>query len=227
MASSSSKPTVLLLCLAKQPYFEEMYAHMLAALHARATLVEVCTEEEAVLRLSKPSDLTAVLVTDAAVTSSKHRKTLDSLVQYAKTGGGTVVYGCMFSSFVRPSDMNFMFHNAWGLRWTKDEYERCNYRMTLQEIPGLSKYGMAPEYSMKAVQLAGPDLNSYNVVYDGCEDPENAPVAFSTVGKGYVGYIGDVNAEEETTAVVLALCHLNRSDVRPHFNSCRCMLTQI
>ena len=40
------------------------------------------------------------------------------------------------------------------------------------------------------------------------EDKAEAPVVFSKVGEGFLGYTGDVNAEEETTVVVLAMLGL-------------------
>jgi hypothetical protein len=35
-----------------------------------------------------------------------------------------------------------------------------------------------------------------------------APVVYTQIGSGFLGYIGDVNAEEETTSVILAMLRL-------------------
>jgi hypothetical protein len=39
-------------------------------------------------------------------------------------------------------------------------------------------------------------------------EARQAPVALSKVGEGRLGYVGDVNAEEGSVTVVLALCGL-------------------
>lgn len=41
-------------------------------------------------------------------------------------------------------------------------------------------------------------------------DYEEAPVVFSRIGKGGVGYVGDVNSEDCSTEVVLKLLGLDR-----------------
>jgi hypothetical protein len=44
------------------------------------------------------------------------------------------------------------------------------------------------------------------------EDPKNVAYgAFSRVGLGKLGYIGDVNFGEEPERLILAMCHLDRS----------------
>ena len=39
-------------------------------------------------------------------------------------------------------------------------------------------------------------------------DLSNAPVAYTRIGDGFLGYIGDVNAEKESTGVILAMLRL-------------------
>jgi hypothetical protein len=39
-------------------------------------------------------------------------------------------------------------------------------------------------------------------------DMEQTPVAYKKVGKGRVAYVGDVNAEEGSARVILAMCGL-------------------
>jgi len=40
-------------------------------------------------------------------------------------------------------------------------------------------------------------------------DQAQTPVAFTKIGDGSLGYIGDVNAEEESDNVVLAMCGIS------------------
>ena len=39
-------------------------------------------------------------------------------------------------------------------------------------------------------------------------DLSNVPVAYTRIGDGFLGYIGDVNAEEASTGVTLAMLRL-------------------
>jgi hypothetical protein len=69
-------------------------------------------------------------------------------------------------------------------------------------------------YSMKVVHVQG--AKPEDAVYTPTEDSRTAslvfapslsetPVTYTRVGSGFLGYIGDVNAEEETTGVSLAM----------------------
>jgi hypothetical protein len=40
------------------------------------------------------------------------------------------------------------------------------------------------------------------------DKPDQAPICFTSVGEGYLGFVGSVNTEEESTSVILALCNL-------------------
>ena len=41
--------------------------------------------------------------------------------------------------------------------------------------------------------------------------PDEAPVIFTSFGRGYLGYIGDVNLDEETNEVIDGMCSFNIS----------------
>jgi len=57
---------------------------------------------------------------------------------------------------------------------------------------------------MKAVSLSG--LSTESSVYAVRAQAKESPAAFKPYGAGYVGYLGDVNAEVESTAVILGMC---------------------
>lgn len=82
-------------------------------------------------------------------------------------------------------------------------------------------YGQAPllpSYSQKAVFLK--NVNATDSIYAPSSesrtqshvfqaetvDQDQAPVAFTKIGSGWLGYIGDVNNEEGSQNVVLAMC---------------------
>jgi len=44
------------------------------------------------------------------------------------------------------------------------------------------------------------------------DDLSQAAVAYQKVGNGWLGYVGDVNSEEGSTAVIVAMCGLAKED---------------
>lgn len=61
-------------------------------------------------------------------------------------------------------------------------------------------------YSQKALCAQVKDLD--HVWYRHPEIRDQAAVAMAPLGEGKIGYVGDVNNEEETRTVILAMCGL-------------------
>ena len=40
------------------------------------------------------------------------------------------------------------------------------------------------------------------------DNPFGVPVAYTQLGQGFLGYVGDVNGEEESTYVIICMFHL-------------------
>lgn len=61
-----------------------------------------------------------------------------------------------------------------------------------------------------AVYVTTPDsrIQSHVFAPESAHTPDQTPVCFTSVGNGFLGYVGDVNAEEETTWVILTMCNL-------------------
>ena len=206
------KPKILLLSLNKQPFFSDMYSGLLKALAARADLVEAAI----ILPELSPSEYSAVFVTDEAISERKHASVLSRVIDYTRAGG-IVVIGGHFSSLVRLDDLDNHFH-IWGLPWKKAGYRRSTCVLNPATHPGFRSNGSLPKsYSMKVLSLQG--VAPGDIVYRRTEcdvsvkeDPmapvDEGAVTYARVGSGYIGYIGDVNAEQESTNVVLALCGL-------------------
>lgn len=84
----------------------------------------------------------------------------------------------------------------------------------------LSHAGLVDGYSQKAVNVKGlrPDEALYRpgsesmtdsaVFAPDRVDTAQAPVGFRALGEGWVGYVGDINGEEGSDGVVLAMCGL-------------------
>lgn len=213
-----SKPVVVIIGLQYADMFERIYHHFLSALQKKADVRKVASKLDALRYLSSPSPPHAVLLCDAAITEKEFRDVLDSLVSYVKRGGTAVCMG-VFSGWASPDDLTAMFATSWGLPWSFETYRR--YDWVVSPCPkGLDVKGLATAYSMKAVILSNVPVESAvyfdpyyaeqlrkgkgkvrAVLQESCE----CTAAFAAVGEGYFGYVGDVNGEPETTAVILAM----------------------
>lgn len=85
---------------------------------------------------------------------------------------------------------------------------------------GVAKDAFPAPYNMKALHISGarlhevimgpvPDAATQSHVFapEGVDQAQGAVVG-TKVGRGYLAYVGDVNTEEETAQVILALCGL-------------------
>ncbi|KAL1942221.1 hypothetical protein VTO73DRAFT_6285 [Trametes versicolor] len=213
-----SEPVVVIIGLQYADMFECIYHHFLSALQKKADVRKVASKPDALRYLSSPSPPHAVLLCDAAITEKEFRDVLVPLVSYVKRGGTAVCMG-VFSGWASPDDLTAMFATSWGLSWSFETYGR--YDWVVSPCPkGLDVKGLTKAYSMKAVILSNVPVESAvyfdpyyaeqlrkgkgkarAVLQESCE----CTAAFAAVGEGYLGYVGDVNGEPETTAVILAM----------------------
>lgn len=212
------KPLVILLCLASYNLFKETNSHLQAALEERFEVLVATTRSEAVRYLISTSIPQAVIACDAAVSYPEYHDVLLRLVQYAH-GGGTVVYAGNFATLVRFPEMKAMFKVAWNVPWEMDACDDkvfgLNFTARHLDVRPLPK-----KYAVKGIQVRNvlPGFAVYlgqNQLKKLAKDkdgslanvPLNAPVVFCKLsGQGYVGYVGDYNSTEPTTAIVLAMC---------------------
>lgn len=195
--------SVMLLSLDNQDFFEKIHEHLLTALRSKARVSQVLTKTQALKELSSP-DLTAVLITDPGISERKNAEVLTQLVAFVKSGGAVVIGG-LFSSFITPPNMDKFFLQGWGLPWKMGDYNRSNFNLNHSSHVRFQD-ALASTYSMKAVYLKGtsPDQR----VYERADPYPQAPVVYRKIEKGSLGYIGDVNAETDSTAVVLSMLGL-------------------
>lgn len=191
------------------PWFEDMYGSLLDALDGYAHVRRVSTARAALERLtsvvSKPA---AILVVDAGITQKEGLGVMEKLAKYV-TDGGTAIFCCSFSSFVRFSDLNDLFYSNFGLSWKAGSYTRSTVRINPAATETLpSDRRLVVTCSQKALHLSGVGYNSALYLSDdfGCRGQTSA--AWVKIGRGSVGYVGDVNAEEEMNGVMLAMCGL-------------------
>lgn len=160
----------------------------------------------------KPKE-TVLLFTNETIAK---KKDLHEMVCKFVSRGGLAIIGCLFSSFTTPPMTDALF-NALGLPWKTSNYCRTTFGLT--EVGKLLQLTNVPQrYSAKAVQLA--DVPAEQKLYKPVEDATTESMVFSTepadtslvlsafgkIGEGAVAYVGDVNAEEGSDSLTVALC---------------------
>ncbi|KAK2731313.1 hypothetical protein FQN57_003454, partial [Myotisia sp. PD_48] len=220
------QPQILLLSIANQPSFDEIYSRLISELSNRAQLQRANTSSDALDYLSHNVPL-AVLVSDPGITQPGNMTVLNKLKDYIMSGG-TAIFGCQFSSFISPPVMNSFFNTHLGLLWQSGAYERTMVHLNRLAVGNLPvRDHLTQAYSQKAVFLknVNQDAALYLPLQESNEIQglQQAPIAWAQVGMGWVGYVGDVNAERESDEVILSMCgvasimpHTNTDSDRPH-----------
>ena len=214
-----NKGFVMLLSLENEDWFAELYAPLLSALRAKIEWKQALTASSALGMLGSRY-LSGVLVTDPGVTRPRHVQVLSKLVEYVKSGGSAVV-GTMFPTFMPLDDFDDFFQKSWGTSWKHGSYHRTTFALNPSNEMVKKNSSLAPSYSMKALHVSG--LAAGDAIYLPTEnarlqsmvfapvaitDQSESPAVQTRVGCGHLGYIGDVNSEEESTKVILAMLGL-------------------
>lgn len=227
-------PKILIIALNKHDYLLETIGHhLLAELRKHANVVITRRGEEARNKLGDAEGnvvtadkLRAVILADGDIVTRRAQDRYDNLkmmvIEYVFSGG-ILVMGATFAGFVRPDRFNHFMKNDFDLMWVYgDCYHRAvvylNQFVTNERFRGNPK--LAASYSQRSVWLkyVEPRDRVY-VPDDHCmtgntffasaqADCYQSPVCWTKVGEGWIGYIGDYNCEEESTAVILAMCGL-------------------
>lgn len=178
-ASARTPGEPRVLCLCLD--YEEMFNDIYASLISRITAkakMDRATTQEAALGMLTQNPPPSVIFVTDAGVANL-MKVWERVIDCLR-GGSTVVLAASFSSFVNKGQFNRCFNKV-GLPWTRGDY-----------------------YSQKAVYVKG--VARSDVWYAGERD--EVAVAFTKVGNGMLGYVGDVNGEAGSEAVVLAMLGL-------------------
>lgn len=196
-----STPRILIISLHYQDMFEGICGNLLEKLQSKATVQLVNDQETAAAALAElPS---TILITDEALTCEENATLWDAVLNCTKAGSTSVFMG-QFSSFVVPGNIKTLFAKA-NLPWESASYNRTPVVIN-QVATGDHVAQKLPEtYSQKAVFLknVAPEDTWYMA-----EETGESAIALARVGQGRLGYAGDVNSEEETESVILAICGL-------------------
>lgn len=172
--------------------------------------------------------LGAVILADGALTQeAKHEKLRLKLVGYAN-GGGTVIFGATFAGFIRPDKFDSFMWESWGLSWRFGDCHRTVVHLNKANDSEMYKRfkedtRLTTSYSQKAVFLKfvlpeqkvyAPDEQSRTqsmfFIPGEVNHTWRTSVCWTQTAcqGGWVGYVGDVNCEKESTAIILSMCGL-------------------
>ncbi|KAJ8093472.1 hypothetical protein PM082_020329 [Marasmius tenuissimus] len=210
--ATSSSPTpapkdrfILIIALDNLDLFNSVHGHLVAALNAETKTQFASTAAAAHDHLSSPN-LAGVFIADAGITQTKHDLKLSSpLAEYVKHGG-LVVYGGAFSSFVKVPEMASYFNRVWNLPWKSGSYTRETLKLNKNQDTVALNPSLPASFSCKALFLK--DVARDGSMYSSRYNDSESPVVHVKFGNGYLGYVGDVNGQEETTPVVLSMLGL-------------------
>ncbi|KAE8140423.1 hypothetical protein BDV38DRAFT_269025 [Aspergillus pseudotamarii] len=196
-----------------------MYAPLLTALRAKAEVQRAESTPSAVQLLAQRPEPSVVRITDEALTLPKNRTVWEAVLGYVRGGGTAVVMG-HFPSFVRPNSLKPFFAQA-GLTWEVGSYHRTTLALNEAAVGVATAQKLPQRYSQKAVFVknVGPGEMWYRTDDDSVVESlvfspmsvnkaGETAVALAEVGTGKLGYVGDVNAEDGSNAVILAMCGL-------------------
>jgi hypothetical protein len=185
-----------------------------AVLQSKFRLEAIVNHATAIEVLNSPSTKIVLAFTPWAATTKKELP-LKEFIQR----GGTLLCCGQFSSCITPSKAGDFFERM-GFPWKFGSY--CRTEDQLNRTRTTALFSNLPEiFSNKATRLTNVAFN--DIMYfpadgavvqsnvfsptsmKGCEE---ASVALGKPpgGKGYLGYFGDVNDEEESAEVVMRIC---------------------
>lgn len=197
---------VLTLCLEQESVFDGVHENLVAQITSKTKMERATTEEAALAILRRKAPPSVILVADGAIT--RNSKVREAVFDRLDQGATVVLAGC-FSSMVTQGQFDRFFARL-GLPWRRGSYTRTTVSLRRPAVHGQLASRLPAAYSQKAT--FAKNVAQSAVWYTPSESSGGAggeaAVAFAKMGLGRLGYIGDVNGEESSDAVVLAMCGL-------------------
>ncbi|KAI0011942.1 hypothetical protein F4779DRAFT_571033 [Xylariaceae sp. FL0662B] len=179
-----------------------------------ATIEQAWDAQQALHLLKQDKVPRAILITDPGITDLENRELSRRVIEYARNGG-TVVLSMYFASTVEIDDFE-AYMEQWGLPWRVHSGTRrdCAVNPSASGRPNLQwMEGLPALYWSKSLFLhhvAPEDCWYLPAPSQDDDDPETqTPIVFSKIGKGFLGFIGDVNQTAAADAVLLAMLGMN------------------
>ncbi|KAI1409918.1 hypothetical protein F5Y13DRAFT_169226 [Hypoxylon sp. FL1857] len=225
-----SNPKPIIFKFSLDPYLRIDDEEQLAAdrtigkIDQKATIQVAWNAEEAVRLIEANPHPHAILITDGGIALPENEHLSRQVISYAQNGG-TVILTLFFATRTTPKNFN-SYMGQWELPWKSISYklEECIVNDGAKGRPALIWMRGLPAYyysksalllnvrhdacwylTAKFVEYEGYDGKPYQQMRTGSE----APIAFTQVGKGFLGYTGDMINNDATDAVVLSMLGFN------------------
>jgi MYND finger len=217
MPSNSTEQSVLLIQLNKETWQDDMSSNLFTTLKSRARVIDTTTATDASNQITSLLPST-ILITTADFAKKKHSALQSKVIEYTRAGGTVIICG-QFCNMIRPPDFDSFFQNNWDLSWKFGNYHRTTLVPNPSRRTKLRTQHLPASYCIKAVHVK--DVASEDMVYITTEDskiqsmvfspesahiPDQSPILFTAFGNGFLGYIGDVNQEKDTSTIIMAMC---------------------
>ncbi|KAL2132138.1 hypothetical protein VTI74DRAFT_4144 [Chaetomium olivicolor] len=201
-SGTHSNPHILALCLESEGLFDDVWGNLVSQITSRAKMERATTPSAALSVLNQEHPPTVILVADGAI--ARQRQVWKCVIDRLRGGATVVLAGC-FSSMVTMGQFDRFFARL-GLPWRRGSYHRETVKLRRHVVGARLANRLPAAYSQKALFVKNVDRSA--VWYTEEETSNEAAVVFAEVGSGRLGYVGDVNGEEGSDAVVLAMCGL-------------------
>ncbi|PIL32505.1 transporter [Ganoderma sinense ZZ0214-1] len=205
--------------------------HFLTTLPNRTLVRHAKTPTEALRYLNSTTRPYAIVVSDGAVLRSEHGTFMPKLVHYARDGG-TVIFDGAFAQRVGPTQLRAMFLEDWRLPWRAHEEsiaETALNTFTNSNAKGkegrIDTKGLSGKYmtcanwikdvvledalhvdARVAAQLAAGKRRDKKGWRPPRGETYKTPYAFTVMGRGRMGYVGDVLYDQRSVKLIAAMC---------------------
>jgi hypothetical protein len=213
------KPQILLLCLSYRDFLDEVYATLFNKLLEVAHIKRAKTASAAISALDSTT-FKAIIIADEGLTErdAATREVFTRVKSYIKNGG-LAIAALQFPSFTT-MDKFTAFFRAFGLPWKHGDYHRTTFQLNpAATLPESTEPASLPgPFSMKVlhIQNARPQEKIFlpvegamvqsRVFAPAYVDRSQAAVVGARIGSGHLVYCGDVNGEDGSNQLLLALC---------------------
>lgn len=192
-------------------FHHEMHKDIHSQIASLYTIQEAQTKEEAHRALDSLCKPKAILLVHGELCNPEYRDLIDRVISYAKDGGSVIM--CLnFASFMQFPEFSPTFNEGFGLSWKLGGYTRETYALN-DVFKDYFKNRLQAAYSQKALHIRNSSRHCQ--VYVETEEmmaemhssyTPQSPVIFERyTDTGFIGYIGDVNNEEGSQAVLLGM----------------------
>jgi ribonuclease HI len=200
IAVAEPRPRILTLCLENEALFDDIFRNLVSQIASRARMERATTQEAALSILDQVPVPSVILIADSALT--RRSKVWERVIDRLREGATVVVAGS-FSSMVSTGQFNRFFARL-GLSWEMGSYQRETVSLCTGVVSSNLIEHLPSAYSLKAVFVKKVERSA--IWYASSSNSDEAAVVFTQVGKGRLGYIGDVNSQEDSDRIVLAMC---------------------